>query len=79
MSIEELIDFMKTVLNDRKLIDTIAKFAVEDKPIASDENPGETTIYIEVANLELLKDVLEKLPLIVEKDNNLSSAMQVII
>lgn len=79
MSIEELVDFMKTILNDRKLIDTIAKFAMEDRLISSDENPAETTVYIELTNLELLRDVLEKLPLIVEKDNNLSSAMQAVI
>ena len=33
------------------------------------------TDYIDVNKLELLRDVLEKLPLIIEKDTNLSSAM----
>lgn len=66
------------MLTDRKLIDTIAKFCIVEKlndQTKDEENEMQYTDYIDVNKLELLRDVLEKLPLIIEKDTNLSSAM----
>ena len=67
MSLEELIDYCKTLFSDRKFIDLVAKFSIEetdkDKIEGNNEEKNEMensyTIYISPDKVTLLIEVLE--------------------
>ena len=86
MSIEELIDYCKSMFVDRKLIDMVVKFSLDarlkEKEAQQEETPyanpleNSYTVYISLDRLTLLQEVIENLPLIVSRDKNLSIGME---
>jgi len=66
MSLEELIDYCKTLFSDRKFIDLVAKFSIEETDKDKIEGNNEKnemensyTIYISPDKVTLLIEVLE--------------------
>ena len=74
MSIEEFIDYSKQFFSDRKFIDNVAKFSIDESKShaekkADDQTTGEEEspykIFVSLDKLVMLQEALEKLPLVI--------------
>ena len=91
MSLEEMVDYCKTLFSDRKFIDILAKFSIDDPKSVEEKQtkaaeeaekegpPTPYTIYISLEKVSLVHDVLTQLPLITSKDVNFSSELESLI
>lgn len=80
MTIEEFSDFLKTLFQDYKFIDNVVQFCKD--PEGGDENTKMETdykTYMNQDNINILNEMVHKLPLITSKDVNVSSQMYLTI
>lgn len=74
MSIEEMVTYCKTLFTDFKFIDMLVNFCKEEgSEHAETENPY--TIYISADKVIKLNEIIQNLPLIIQKDKNVSTSI----
>lgn len=80
MTIEEFTDSLKTLFDDYKFIDNVVQFCRDSD--RGDENAKMETdykTYVNQDNINILNEMVHKLPLITSKDVNVSSQMYLTI
>lgn len=78
MSIEELLDYCKTLFSDLKFIDLLVKFCADNSAAPSptkNDKEEPYTIYVNTDKINRLNEIINCLPLIIKKDSNLSVSM----
>ena len=82
MSIEEMLDYCKTLFSDLKFNDLLVKFCKQSQAQASPggaDGEKSYTIYVDVEKVVKLNDIINQLPLIIKRDGNVSTSMNLII
>jgi len=69
----------KTLFSDFKFIDLVVQFCKEPEKGLNTDNEADYKVYVSQERLNMLIEVVHKLPLITSKDMNVSSSMYMII
>lgn len=74
MSIEEMSTYCKTLFTDFKFIDMLVNFC---KEISQDHGDSENafTVYVSPDKVIKLNEIIQNLPLIIQKDKNVSTSI----
>ena len=76
MSIEEMLDYIKTLFSDLKFNDLLVKFCSDPLPKQTEK---EYTIYVDQEKVQKLSEVIQMLPVIIRRDGNVSNSMNLLI
>jgi hypothetical protein len=74
MSIEEMSIYCKTLFQDFKFIDMLVNFC-KDTTIENNENENSYTQYVSIDKVIKLNEIIQNLPLIINKDKNVSTSI----
>jgi hypothetical protein len=74
MSIEEMKDYCKLLFKDYLFIDMLVNFCK-----TSEKNTNDYTIYVSEEKITKLNEIINNLPLIIQRDANISNSVHKVI
>jgi hypothetical protein len=74
MTIEEMSTYCKTLFSDFKFIDMLIKFCQDDM-VEFSPNENEYSMYVSTDKVIKLNEIIQNLPLIIQKDKNVSTSI----